>query len=205
MKILSYALCAQLSLLSTSILSEINVYKDYLRSPSHSEYGTIGLINMPSARTMPAGSLAFHWTRAQPYFRGSIIGYPFDWFEALYKYTDINDKLYSPYSSFSGGQSLKDKAFDVKFVLLKESRNFPQIAFGIRDLGGTNRFAAEYLVASKYIGNFDLTMGAGWGTLASHRNSISNPLIKIHNSFKVRGNSGERGYGGGISTDASSI
>lgn len=202
MKILSYALCAQLSLLSTSILSEINVYKDYLRSPSHSEYGTIGLINMPSARTMPAGSLAFHWTRAQPYFRGSIIGYPFDWFEALYKYTDINDRPYSPYSSFSGGQSLKDKAFDVKFVLLKESRNFPQIAFGIRDLGGTNRFAAEYLVASKYIGNFDLTMGAGWGTLASSRNSISNPLIEIHNNFKIRGNSGERGNGGRISTDA---
>ena len=90
---------------SFSARADIQDYRDYLKSPSHSEYGTIGLINMPSARTMPAGSLAFHWTRAQPYFRGSIIGYPFDWFEALYKYTDINDKPYSPYSSFSGGQS----------------------------------------------------------------------------------------------------
>jgi len=157
---------------------------------------------MPSARTMPAGSLAFHWTRAQPYFRGSIIGYPFDWFEALYKYTDINDKPYSPYKDFSGGQSLKDKAFDVKFVLYKETRNLPQVAFGIRDLGGTNRFAAEYLVASKYIGNFDVTLGAGWGTLASPRNSISNPLAKIADTFKIRGNSGEQEFGGGISPDA---
>ena len=182
--------------------ANMQAYQDYLRSPSHSEYGTIGLINMPSARTMPAGSLAFHWTRAQPYFRGSIVGYPFDWFEALYKYTDINDKPYSPYSSFSGGQSLKDKAFDVKFVLAKESRNLPQIAFGIRDLGGTNRFAAEYLVASKYIGNFDVSVGAGWGTLSSPRNSIANPFAKIRDNFKIRGNSGERAQGGGVSPDA---
>lgn len=187
---------------STYLLADIQEYRDHLQSPSHSEYGTIGLINMPSARTMPAGSLAFHWTRAQPYFRGSIIGYPFDWFEALYKYTDINDKPYSPYGSFSGGQSLKDKAFDVKFVLWKESRNIPQVAFGIRDLGGTNRFAAEYLVASKYIGNFDITIGAGWGTLASPKSSFSNPFAKIHNTFKQRGNSGERNRGGGISPDA---
>lgn len=202
MKVLSYAFYVLLSLFPITVFSEISEYKDYLRSPSHSEYGTIGLINMPSARTMPAGSLAFHWTRAQPYFRGSIIGYPFDWFEALYKYTDINDKPYSPYKNFSGGQSLKDKAFDVKFVLYKETRNLPQIAFGIRDLGGTNRFAAEYLVASKYIGNFDVTLGAGWGTLASPRNSISNPLAKIADTFKIRGNSGEQDFGGGISPDA---
>ena len=159
-------------------------------------------MNMPSARTLPAGSLAFHWSRAQPYFRGSIVGYPFDWFEALYKYTDINDRPYSPYANFSGGQSLKDKAFDVKFVLIKENNFLPQIAFGIRDLGGTNRFAAEYLVASKYIGNFDFSVGAGWGTLASPRNSITNPMTKIADSFNVRGNSGEQGTGGSISTDA---
>jgi len=157
---------------------------------------------MPSARTLPAGSLAFHWSRAQPYLRGSIVGYPFDWFEALYKYTDINDKLYSNFANFSGGQSLKDKAFDVKFVLIKENNSLPQIAFGIRDLGGTNRFAAEYLVASKYIGNFDFSIGAGWGTLASPRNSISNPMTKLADNFKVRGNSGELGTGGGVSTDA---
>ena len=202
MKGLSYAFYVLLSFLPITVFSQVSEYRDYLRSPSHSEYGTIGLTNMPSARTMPAGSLAFHWTRAQPYFRGSIIGYPFDWFEALYKYTDINDKPYSPYKDFSGGQSLKDKAFDVKFVLYKETRNLPQVAFGIRDLGGTNRFAAEYLVASKYIGNFDVTLGAGWGTLASPRNSISNPLAKIADTFKIRGNSGEQEFGGGISPDA---
>ena len=87
MKVLSYAFFALLSLLPITVFSEISEYRNYLRSPSHSDYGTIGLINMPSARTMPAGSLAFHWSRAQPYLRGSIIGYPFDWFEACLLYT----------------------------------------------------------------------------------------------------------------------
>ena len=191
-----------LFLVSFSLEASIDDYYGYLRSPSHSEYGTIGLVNMPSARTMPAGSLAFHWSRAQPYMRGSIVGYPFSWFEALYKYTDINDIPYSKYKDFSGGQSLKDKAFDVKFVLLKETESFPQIAFGIRDLGGTNRFAAEYLVASKYYKNFDFTVGMGFGTLASTYNGFSNPLTKLHETFRVRGNSGESGTGGSLSPDA---
>jgi len=191
-----------LLLISFPLLADIDDYYDYLRSPSHSDYGTIGLVNMPSARTMPEGSLAFHWSRAQPYMRGSIVGYPFSWFEALYKYTDINDIPYSKYKDFSGGQSLKDKAFDVKFVLLKESNYFPQVAFGIRDLGGTNRFAAEYLVASKYYKNFDFTVGLGFGTLASSYNGFSNPLINLSESFRVRGNSGESGTGGSISPDA---
>lgn len=191
-----------LLLMSFPLQADIDDYYDYLRSPSHSDYGTIGLVNMPSARTMPEGSLAFHWSRAQPYMRGSIVGYPFSWFEALYKYTDINDIPYSKYEDFSGGQSLKDKAFDVKFVLLKESNYFPQVAFGIRDLGGTNRFAAEYLVASKYYKNFDFTVGLGFGTLASSYNGFSNPLINLSESFRVRGNSGESGTGGSISPDA---
>ena len=99
---------------------------------------------MPTARMLPQGSLSLHWSRAQPYFRGSIVANPFDWFEALYKYTDINDRLYSPNSSFSGGQSLKDKAFDAKFRLFKETEYIPEVALGFRDLGGTNRFASEF-------------------------------------------------------------
>ena len=147
------------------------------------------------------GSLAFHWSRAQPYMRGSIIATPFSWFEALYKYTDINDRLYSNVSSFSGGQSLKDKAFDAKFVLFFENDYRPQIAVGFRDLGGTNRFASEYLVATKMIKDFDFTLGIGWGNLAG-RNTFSNPLKTLSNSFEIRGNSGEQGFGGKFSPDA---
>lgn len=183
------------------MLGQQNGYDEYFRSPTFSDYGTVGLLNMPSARMLDEGSLAFHWSRAQPYLRGSIVATPFNWFEALYKYTDINDKPYSNYSDFSGGQSLKDKAFDAKFTLLFERDYFPQIAIGFRDLGGTNRFASEYLVATKMINNFDITLGLGWGNLAG-KNSFSNPLKAVNNSFKIRGNSGERGTGGKFSPDA---
>lgn len=156
---------------------------------------------MPTARMLPQGSLSLHWSRAQPYFRGSIVANPFDWFEALYKYTDINDRLYSPNSSFSGGQSLKDKAFDAKFRLFKETEYIPEVALGFRDLGGTNRFASEFLVATKKIQNFDFTLGLGWGIIAGS-NKISNPAKYVSDSFETRGNSGERGQGGKFSPDA---
>ncbi len=97
---------------------------------------------------MKEGTIAFHWSKNDPYTRGSIIAYPFNWFEASYQYTDVNNALYSDVESFSGNQTYKDKGFDVKFRLLKESF-FPAVAIGIRDIAGTGTFAAEYLVASK--------------------------------------------------------
>lgn len=186
---------------SLKVYSSLDEYNAFFRPPTFSDYGTIGLLNMPSARILAPGSIAFHWSGAQPYFRGSIVATPFNWMEALYKYTDINDRPYSNIKSFSGGQSLKDKAFDAKFVILQESDTFPQIALGFRDLGGTNRFASEYLVASKFYKNFDFTLGIGWGTLSGSK-SFRNPLTLISDRFEIRGNSGERGTGGKFSPDA---
>ena len=85
------------------------------------------------------------------------MAYPFSWLEASYQYVDINNQLYSPIKQFSGSQSLKDKSFDFKVRLMKESQIFPAVALGFRDIGGTNLFGAEYLTFSKYINNFDFT------------------------------------------------
>ena len=165
---------------------------------------------MPTARFSEEGTLAFSWTHNEPYLRGSVIAYPFDWFEASYQYADINNALYSPSKEFSGSQSLKDKSFDAKFRLIKESTFMPQVALGLRDLAGTSVFSAEYIVASKLINNFDLTFGIGWGNL--NGNKIKNPLIDISDSFAKREGalsgggqfstgsyfSGDAGYFGGI-------
>ena len=99
---------------------------------------------MPSARFMPEGSVAFNLSNVDPYQRGSIIGTPFNWFEASYQYTDVDNALYSLSPEFSGDQTYKDKSFDAKFLLLKESNYFPAIAFGARDLAGTGVFSPEY-------------------------------------------------------------
>ena len=155
---------------------------------------------MPNSRFLSEGSLGFVWSRNEPYMRGGIVAYPFNWFEIIYKYTDINDELYSNVKAFSGGQSLKDKGFDVKFRLLKESYYLPSVSFGFRDFGGTNRFQSEYLVASKFINNFDFTLGIGWGVMSGGKFSYSNPLSKIADNFKTR--AANDGRGGTFTTNA---
>ena len=182
-------------------------YQDY----SFSNYGGLGLIQNPNARFHRNGNLSFSWTHNDPYLRGSIIAYPFDWFEASFQYTDINNALYSPFKSFSGSQSLKDKSFDIKIRLLQETALLPETALGIRDLGGTGLFASEFLVLNKRIrSNLDISLGLGWGNL--NGNKISNPLSELHSSFQDRNDnqelggkfnvknffSGDAGYFGGL-------
>ena len=55
----------------------------------------LGLVQAPNARFFEEGTLAFSWSHNDPYLRGSIIAYPFDWMEASFQYTDINNALYS--------------------------------------------------------------------------------------------------------------
>ena len=187
-----------LVLLSANLYSDLGpyIYK-YSKYPSHSNNGTIGLIQMPSARFMPEGSVAFNLSNVDPYQRGSIIGTPFNWFEASYQYTDVDNALYSLSPEFSGDQTYKDKSFDAKFLLLKESNYFPAIAFGARDLAGTGVFSAEYLVASKRLNNFDFTLGIGWGTFSDH--GIKNPFRYIDDEFETRDVSSNETQGGEFS------
>lgn len=178
--------------LSFQINASFLDYKFRFNSPSFSNYGTVGLINAPTARFLEEGSLAFTWSHNQPYLRGSIVAYPFSWLEASYQYADINNDLYSPYKEFSGGQSLKDKSFDAKFRVLKESNYVPSLAIGFRDLGGTGIFSSEYIVASKMIGAIDLSIGLGWGAL-SGGDKYKNPFISIDDQFRTRETEGGRG------------
>ena len=165
-------------------LASVQDYVYPSRSPSFSNYGTLGLIQIPSARVHPQGTLAFAWTNNDPYLRGSIVAYPFSWLEASYQYTDVNNALYSNISSFSGSQTYKDKSFDTKFLLKREGDYSPSIAIGFRDIAGSGIFSSEYLVASKFYKNIDLTLGIGWGIL--NKNRISNPLSRISDKFDKR-------------------
>lgn len=175
-----FALYAMSNLISASAIDYIYPNTE----PSFSNYGSLGLLQNPSARFHPAGTLAFSWNIQQPYLRGSILAYPFDWLEASYQYADVNNKLYSDVAAFSGGQTYKDKSFDFKLRLLKESYYMPALAVGFRDAAGTSVFASEYLVASKFLNNIDFSVGLGWGTLSSQ--AYKNPLEKISGSFGNR-------------------
>tara|TARA_B100001287_G_scaffold271445_1_gene271756 strand:+ start:950 stop:2950 length:2001 start_codon:yes stop_codon:yes gene_type:complete len=154
---------------------------------------------MPTSRFLKSGTLGVSYSDFSPYKRVALIAYPFDSIEAIYQYTDIGNRLYSNVFEFSGNQTLKDKGFDVKFLILNEKKNFPSVALGFRDLAGTGLFSSEYLVANKYINNFDLTLGIGWGNLSD--GNISNPLKSVSQRFARRGF--YQGDGGGEITFSS--
>jgi hypothetical protein len=112
------------------------------------------------------------------------------WMEATFRYS-VNYAL-API----GQRALYDRSFDVKFRLFEEGEYTPQIAFGLQDFIGTGVYSAEYLVASKQFGPFDLTAGMGWGRLGS-RGTFTNPFCKIAISFCTRASSASTSTTGG--------
>lgn len=149
--------------------------------------GEIGLINIPSARILPAGNLKLHLVNAEPINSMMIIANPFDWMEVSLRYTDVNLYLYSDIKAFSGNQTYKDKSFSMKLNLIEESDRFPALSLGFRDFIGTGKFSGEYLVSSKKIGDFDFTVGLGWGNI-SHTTGIENPFINLNEDYAFRDN-----------------
>lgn len=145
--------------------------------------GPSGLVEMPSARMLEEGSFAIHLSQASPYNRYSVIGQPLPWLQVLFKYTDIENRLYGP--SIAGTQSYKDKSTDIKVQLFEETYYLPEVSLGINDVGGTGLFSGEYLVASKQIKNIDLTFGMGWGYLGT-QGHIANPFTLLSDSFNSR-------------------
>ena len=151
---------------------------------SSSNYGITGIINMPSARLMTEGSMKIGYSNSYPNEYTYITATPFSWLEASYKYTELKNLLYGP-STYSGNQTLKDKGFDLKLRLLRESFYLPDISIGWNDLAGTGKFSAEYISATKQIRDVDFTLGLGWGVLGQDKN-VNNPFKKFDQDFKNR-------------------
>ncbi len=163
--------------------------------PSSSNYGITGVLEIPNARFMKEASVSWNFSASYPHEYTSLTATPFSWLEAGYRYTEIKYAKYGP-SAYSGNQTLKDKGFDLKFRLFKESSYIPAVAVGLRDIAGTGTFASEYLVATKRYNDFDITLGLGWGLLGT-QGGISNPLKVLNESFAFRNS--DSGEGGSLS------
>src|SRR5258708_22218098 len=135
-----------------------------------------------------AGTLSVHFSHVWPYTRGNIFAQPLDWLEAGFRYSEIANRPYDP--SGGGGKTYKDKSFDAKFRLWRESSYAPELAIGFRDIVGTGLYSSEYLVGSKRYGPLDLSVGLGWGYIAGHsrpfdaRQQVGN--FDFHNYFSGR-------------------
>lgn len=161
-----------------------------------SNWGDIGLLQTPSARMERAGDMRLNFSGVSPYTNFNVMLQPLEWLELGFRYTDIANQLYGP--AIAGGQTYKDKSIDLKLRLLEEGALTPQLAVGLRDIGGTGLFSGEYLVASKRWGNWDASAGLGWGYLGG-RGNITAPLAFLGEGFKTRP-APNVGEGGVVST-----
>ncbi|WP_242538461.1 YjbH domain-containing protein [Trinickia acidisoli] len=148
------------------------------------DWGGIGLLQMPTARMADAGEASISLSNVTPYTRLNVMLQPLDWFELVFGYTNVTNQAYGS-ASLSGTQTYKDKSIDAKFRLWKESAWLPEVSVGFRDLGGTSLFGGEYVVGSKRAGDFDWTLGLGWGYLGG-RGNLPNPLSVFGSSFNQR-------------------
>lgn len=133
---------------------------------------------MPSARMAPDGELsagASYFKNTQHYNLGFQI---LPWLEGSFRYSGLS-KFNPEFPVYW------DRSFGVKVRLWNESDVLPAVAFGINDVVGTGVYSGEYLVASKSFGDFDTTIGMGWGRQGS-ANTIRNPFAQLSNSFETR-------------------
>jgi hypothetical protein len=138
-----------------------------------SDFGTTGLIDIPTARMSSDGTLtttAAIQSRTNSY---AITYQAMPWLEATFRYTGLNDWFYW------------DRNYEAKVRLWEEQEFLPQVAVGIRDMVGTGFAGAEYIVASKEMGSFDVTLGMGWGRLAG-KGLIRNPATLLSSNFNER-------------------
>lgn len=128
-------------------------------SADPNNYGVSGLVNMPDARIAEDGTstLGIGYTRPYVPLFASMTVLPR--VEVGFRYTRLMGvDAFGPNSAFGDN---KDKAIDLKVVLLEESAFLPQLAFGAMDIHGTRLLPANYLVASKRFGDLDLSIGFG--------------------------------------------
>ena len=80
---------------------------------SYNSFGQVGLIQIPTADSRPAGSVYFTFNNNEIWKYGTLTVSPFDWLEASYFYYRPSDLYWDDFRK--RGQYL-DKGFNVKFV-----------------------------------------------------------------------------------------
>ncbi|MDP1670017.1 YjbH domain-containing protein [Phaeovulum sp.] len=136
---------------------------------SRNSFGLPGLIDTPSALSLPDGVIG-----ASTYFGAGGQRHSFAFqitprLTALFRYSRIDDY-------FAPDDPLYDRSIDLHLRLLDEKGWRPAVAIGVRDFIGSGAFASEYVVATKTITpTLQVSAGIGWGRLGSS-NSIGAPF-----------------------------
>ncbi|WP_136646056.1 YjbH domain-containing protein [Tabrizicola sp. YIM 78059] len=128
--------------------------------------GTTGLIDMPSGEAQEDARFSYSLAVAGPITRATI---SFQFTERLsgsFRFqTWRNWNELDPIAP----EKLTDKSFDIRYLLLKESRYLPALTIGMNDFTGRGLYSSEYVAATKSFGDrLKVTAGLGWGRLGSY-------------------------------------
>ena len=177
---------ASVSFISSTFAEESVPYSTPFQEPefrtTQSDFGGVGLMQMPTGRMAKEGDFSFSLNQNQEYQFYSVSLQLMPWLESTIRYTQVEDVLYSSSESFSGDTKYTDKGIDLKIRLLEEDLWLPEVSMGLRDIGGTGLFDGEFIAATKRFGNFDFTLGLGWGYLGTQDN-ISSPFCSFSTSY----------------------
>ena len=176
------------------LFSSTFVHSDSFENNFYNNHGSVGLINIPTARFFDEEVYGVTVYDGTPDQKITLTSNPYDWFEASFFYTNIQGL---PYPGFEY-QDYKDKGFNLKIRVKKEGQ-LPAIALGLNDFAGTGYYSSEYIVSSYGVKNIDFHFGIGWGQLNSD-DDIKNPLGYISDRFKTRP-IGFSGKGGSFNPD----
>ncbi len=121
--------------------------------------GQTGMIAMPDGRIGPDGTWRIGGSNSSPYLSGWTSVSLLPRLEFTGRFTRLEDvPAFGPGSLYG---SDKDKSFDLKLLLLKESALLPAVSVGTQDFLGTKLFDAQYLAMSKRFGQIDASVGVG--------------------------------------------
>ncbi|TCH98084.1 hypothetical protein EJV46_12850 [Roseococcus sp. SYP-B2431] len=145
---------------------------------SGSNFGRVGLLEMPNARFRPDGTIeaGIAWRRQRNFWFVNFQALPF--LETTFR---ITDRL----NGTTGQGTSTDRAFDLKLRVWEENAWRPALAIGLQDVIGTGLYQSEYIAASKRFWSVDATLGMGWGRLATG-NDLRNPLGYGYSYFDAR-------------------
>lgn len=139
-------------------------------SPNLNFHGVPGLIDMPSGEAMPDGQLSTTLSYFGGITRSTLTFQLTPRMSGSFRFSATQDW---PNGSLD---TYYDRSFDFRYLLLKEMGWRPSVTVGFQDFIGTGIHSAEYIVATKHIGDrLRVTGGIGWGRLGSY-NSFSNPF-----------------------------
>ena len=137
---------------------------DEAKSVSIGNFGLPGLIDLPTANTLPDGEIVLTQQLNKSLVRSGIAFQVFPNFGVAFRYSGQGPKG-GELARFATGRVNHDRSFDAHLTLWEEGGYLPGTAIGLRDFIGTGWYSSEYLVATKSIGSLELTGGLGFGRL----------------------------------------